>query len=67
MDEVRIPPAGDPFTAIHKPRDKRTVCCTDCGLSRNLIETNESNSDGMHYFVGTFLCKACARRGGVEL
>jgi hypothetical protein len=65
VDDVRIPPAGDPFS-IENP--KKTAPCAGCRQRfprRNLVTVHEDHHDGLEFFDGDRVCRPCARRNGV--
>ena len=66
MDEVRIPPAGDPFTVKQSQPTAKCVGCRQRFPRRDVVTVQEGRHDGLHFFDGDKVCRPCARRCGVS-
>jgi hypothetical protein len=66
MDTPRIPPAGDPFTALPKPRTAECVGCRQRFPRRELLIVQDDRHDNVVFFEGDKVCRPCARRNGVS-
>jgi hypothetical protein len=60
MDEVRIPPAGDPFTA--SDRDLVPHACNEGWVSMSVVAIDEETGEEV-VEEALYLCRRCAEEG----